>query len=97
MILLALLLQPAAIDEAALTKATQARVDQIVDRCSARSFVTLQADGPTQVIIQLRRFDPPPSPVEQQQFECVLGGMKSMPDLQFGWLGNEAAPEPEAD
>ena len=29
---------------------------------------------------------------QNQQFTCVLNGMKAMPDLSFGFLGNEEAP-----
>ena len=36
-----------------------------------------------------------PSKSDSDKFDCVLAGMKAMPDIQFGFLGN-ALPEPEA-
>lgn len=70
--------------------ATQVRLDELVHRCDAQKVVRLVAKSRTEVVIDMMIVRRAPSQRENQRFSCVLGGMQRMPDLQFGFIGNEA-------
>lgn len=69
--------------------ATQGRLDRLVHSCHAESVVRLIAHSSTEVIIDLRVTNRAPSLSQSRTFDCVLNGMRGMPDLQFGLIGNE--------
>lgn len=73
---------------------TQQRVDGLVTECKAANIVTLHAESEKQVAMHMMKIAAP-SKSENEKFDCVLAGMKAMPDLEFGFLGN-APSEPEA-
>lgn len=70
----------------------QTRVDELVMRCDASKVVQLVAQDESRVAMTLLLPAGDVTAAQNQQFTCVLEGMKAMPDLSFGFLGNEEAP-----
>lgn len=75
------------------TMAAQQRVDGLVKRCDAAKVIQLVAEQDNRVTMSLllptgHRI----SATQTQQLACVLDGIKAMPDLSFGFLGNEEEP-----
>lgn len=69
---------------------TQARLDKLVHRCAAENVVRLTALSRREVVIHMVVAERAPTASEDHRFSCVLRQMRRMPDLQFGFLGNEA-------
>ena len=86
---LPLLLVAAASDVAA----TQQRVDELVARCDAQGVIRLVAESARQVAMQPLLQPGETSAEQEKRFDCVLTGVKSMPDLNFGFVGNEEEPK----
>lgn len=71
----------------------QQRVDGLVKRCDAAKVIQLVAEKDNRVTMTLLLpLDSRISATQNQQLACVLDGIKAMPDLSFGFLGNEEEP-----
>ena len=89
MIFALILLASSASDD---TAAVQQEVDQLVTRCEASNEVKFVAHSDRQVQMQLLTgLDV--TATQRQHLTCVLDGLKSIPDLSFGFIGNEATPD----
>jgi hypothetical protein len=69
------------------TAALQDELDELVEHCHAALAASLVAHEGRQV-----EFKPlageHPSYAQKQQLRCVLEGLKSIPGLSFGFIGN---------
>jgi hypothetical protein len=74
------------------TAALQGELDQLVKRCQASQVASLMAREGHQVEITPLS-GPDMSAAQKQQLKCVLDGLRSMPDLSFGFIGNEQETE----
>jgi len=71
------------------TTLIQQRVDELVRRCNASKVIRLVAQDESRVLVTLPSLPANVTDAGVRQFTCVLEGMKAMPDLSFGFLGNE--------
>lgn len=66
----------------------QQRVDELVKRCHASEDIRFVAHGGNEVEMQLLTKSAELSAGKRHRLTCVLDGLKSMPELSFGFVGN---------
>jgi hypothetical protein len=70
------------------TIAVQQRVDELVKRCRASEEIRFVAHGGSEVEMQLLTRSVELNTGEKQRLTCVFDGLRSMPELSFGFIGN---------
>ena len=70
------------------TRSLQVKMDAVVERCQAATYVKLTAMSPGSVVIYLIN-NIPPTDSDTKVFGCVLDQMKLMKNIDFGLIGNE--------
>jgi hypothetical protein len=72
--------------------ATQQRVDELVARCDAQRVLRLVAESAGRVTMEPLSQSGEVSAEDDRRFYCVLSGIKTMADLEFGFEGNDVEP-----
>ena len=90
--MISVLLYVALIAQPGSSPSTQHRVDRLVEKCAAGKVVRLSAETSNQVAMTVLIVGRAPTRAEDGRFTCVLNGLRTMKDLQFGFVGNEVEP-----
>lgn len=70
------------------TMIVQRRVDDLVERCHASEDIRFVVHDGNEVEMQLLTQSAKLSVGERHRLTCVFDGLKLMPELSFGFIGN---------
>jgi hypothetical protein len=70
------------------TEIVQRRLDGLVNRCDAYAEIQFVAREGGEVEMKLLTDSIELTSKEKQHLNCVFNGLKSMPELSFGFIGN---------
>ncbi|MBC2665819.1 hypothetical protein H7F51_09810 [Novosphingobium flavum] len=85
MLFLTFLMHASSVNDTAIV---QERINELVRRCHASEDIRFVAHPGNEVEIQLLTRSAALTTVERRRLTCVFDGLKSMPELSFGFIGN---------